>query len=139
MGTEIIIAIIGIVGVLIGLGVSFLLQALQRRWSREDQKRDWERRNLEEYSETFKGIAEHYTRIAMRNDAEAAFAKVGHILLDIQINPPPITDSKLNELLEQIDSEYSKTEDEDKKWLEILYLVTQAQKRINELIEKTYK
>ena len=66
MPIEITTALIAFVGVILGLGVSFFLQALQRRWALDDQRREWIRTELEEYSEFYKGVAHTCRKIASK-------------------------------------------------------------------------
>jgi hypothetical protein len=138
--------------VIIGVTSSYLLEALQRRWALDDQRREWKRKELEYYSKLFIKVTQFCVKIA--NDYELSEKSINELfeyIMDIGINPPPFNDSELNDLDIQINSELEKIyalgedggrvdiKDYRKITLNVLDLAIHLQKRVNVLIEETYK
>lgn len=150
MAIEITTALIAFIGVLIGLGASYLLLVLQRRWNFDDQKREWRRKELEKYSEMYKGVTRSCLKLGDDDKYSEGISELHQYVVDIGINPPSIIDSELNDLFNQIMSELEniyalrgegteKIGEFRKISLDVFDLVIKFQKRINILIEGTYK
>jgi hypothetical protein len=59
-------------GVIIGIGASFLLQFMQRRWSLDDQKREFLRNRLREQSD----ILERFTGLLLKSRSDVLYTKI---------------------------------------------------------------
>ena len=150
MGTEITVAIIGIIGVLIGLGVSYLQQASQRRWALDDQRREWSRQKWEEASKSFEHLEKVIIKAHLDDElTEDLWIDIQDSFSDTALKVMPLKDDKLEKIYKQLIEELNDfyeaksgikdKEEQDKYLLEIRKLGIEYLERINALIEQTYR
>jgi hypothetical protein len=162
MGTEVTTALIAFVGatcasliaiggVMIGLASSYLLQALQRKWALDDQRREWKRRELEEHSESFIELSDVIHKVYITREVTQDTNNVVDDFLGRNLSkPPPIDDVTLKKLgglftrtaadfIEFVQFGDGEKDNYSKLHDKFLFVARRLQERINTLIEETYK
>ncbi len=151
METAIIVGLIALFGPILGFAASFVLQAWQRRWALDDQRRKWIRGKWEEFSKPYNGMAELAGKIYIGGQVtQEDRIELRDYLSNNIISLPPYSDSKLFKLQEKFFGAFTefykytgKDQGKDER-LEILFkdvadAGTDFMDRINTLIEETYK
>ena len=144
MPIQIQTALITLGGVILGFAASFLLQARQRKWALDDQKREFKRKRLNELSE----YIEQYTSLLMQIQVGMSFSEVSkeenirklNELWGVVTKMDFSLDSELSEIynkefLDLINTKDIRDWDTDK----ISIVQTKMKMRINKLLEQTYK
>ncbi len=151
METAVIVGLIALFGPILGFAASFVLQALQRKWALDDQRRGWKRENLIELLESYQQLDKVLSKIYF----DAAYTKkywieFQDLMADFVMHWMPINDSKLDKLynpyFDKLTEFINRAEDgiEDEKEFRLLIddvsrVGTKFLKRINTLIDETYK
>ena len=147
METTVFVGLIALLGPILGFTASFVLQAWQRKWTLDDQRRKWKRRELEEISKTYKGIAEFVSKVRFAgiiiSDDKMEYEKIESANAT---TIPPFRDEELFDLqgmfidvFREIFEGESKIEEKSEQFKVIISIGREFQERINTLLEETYK
>ena len=148
MCNEITTALIAFIGVLLGLGASYIFLLLQRRWALDDKRREWERNELEKYLEIYKELWKIFS-ISTADNSITHENRERIRLFALDLFNPTFADeklldvhrrfiSKISEYLELAKSGIGDEESFVQLTNEIQTLGNRLQKQINRLKEETY-
>lgn len=150
-GGAICASVIALSGVIIGLASTYLIQMLQRKWSLDDQRREWRKQKWEEalnaLGEVEKLVVQAYLGMEL---TENYWIRFDDAISDFSVKGEPFDDNEIGELMYQYAKKVYDFRVEAKGFdLDRIIQANLArdihvegvkyQDRINTLIEKTYK